>query len=497
ELLIEGINQKIKALNPFVFTAAVDFQQSIKRYARYTLLPLLLLIGILVFQSSMITKPTERILSFGKEFVKEAPFRFVLEDQNLNIIKNSEYKMTVKLVGKEIPAELYVNLDDHLIKMESVGNNKFEYLISHVTSDHQFYFTDGEYNSFSYTLNVMPQPSLSDFEVDLQYPKYTGRQNEVLKNTGDFTVPEGTKVKWTLRTKDVDSLHFIYQSGKSKGLASDKEGTFQVELTVLDAFSYGIVLYNEFVSGKDTLKYRVNTIPDRFPGIAAEQTKDSVNPYKYYFYGKADDDYGLSHLRFVHRIKDRVGTEKYLPVNIGKGTDEIFYYMVDLRDLTTQEGVELEYYFEVWDNDAIHGKKSSKSQVFHAIKVDDKELRKEAEAGNSSLKNSINSLMKEIENVRKKGNEMKRELTQSSEFDWQKQQKLKEYIDEQKRLQKKLEELKQANQLLNEKENQRTQLDEELLRKQQELEKLFESLMTPETQDLLKKLEEMLKKQKN
>src|SRR5690606_24530243 len=284
ELLIEGINQKIKALNPFVFTAAVDFQQSIKRYARYTLLPLLLLIGILVFQSSMITKPTERILSFGKEFVKEATFRFVLEDQNLNIIKNSEYKMTVKLVGKEIPAELYVNLDDHLIKMESVGNNKFEYLISHVTSDHQFYFTDGEYNSFSYTLNVMPQPSLSDFEVDLQYPKYTGRQNEVLKNTGDFTVPEGTKVKWTLRTKDVDSLHFIYQSGKSKGLASDKEGTFQVELTVLDAFSYGIVLYNEFVSGKDTLKYRVNTIPDRFPGIAAEQTKDSVNPYKYYFY---------------------------------------------------------------------------------------------------------------------------------------------------------------------------------------------------------------------
>lgn len=492
EFLMASINQRIKNLSPFKFTTAIDLNRSFKSYIKYTAIPLMILLLILVFQSSMITKSSERLLSFNKEFVPEAPFKFYLKNQKLKVLRNSDYNIDVELKGEKIPATLFLELDGHLVKMENTGRNQFSYHLSNLTSAHSFKFTDGEFGSETYILEVLPNPTLVNFSVNLKYPSYTGRKDELLKNTGDFTVPEGTVVEWLLSTKDAESIGFSFEK---ESAAVSKEGdVFSVKAKIMESVSYSLRLMNRFVTSTDTIKYSIQTIPDRYPGIVAEQTLDSINPFIHYFYGKADDDYGLSKLQFVYRTTDGKQALRYLPVSIGKSTDEIFYYMVDMRNLSV-EGSELEYYFEVWDNDAVNGKKSSKSQVFTSVAPSEKAMRKETESGNSSMKSKMAEMMKDIESLQKKGNEIRRELNEKNQLDWMQEQKLKDYVAEQKKLEKKMEQLRNENKQLNEKQKQLDPLDEELLKKQQELDKLISEIMTPEMKELMKKLEELVKKQ--
>lgn len=493
ELLLASINQRIQKLSPFRFSSAIDLSVSAKQYGKYTLLPLTVLVAILIFQSSMITKPAERIIGYDKQFAREAPFEFVLKNASLKTLKNSDYKFELEVKGKQLPAVVYIEIDNHLIKMESSGKNQFIYEMANLTASHTFSFTDGDYHSNTYQLDVLPNPTLVNFKVNLNYPSYINRKNESLNNVGDFTIPEGTQVEWVIQTKDVESLNFAFAGEQAQ--VSRLEDVFTVKAKVLRPVNYTIQLLNKYIANKDTMQYALQVIGDRHPGIAAEQKKDSINPFMVYFYGKADDDYGISRLNFVYRNISSGSVLKYLPVNIGHSTDEIFYYMVDLRELVKGDGDELEYYFEVWDNDAVNGKKSSKSQVFKMQAPSEQSLRKETESGNKSLKSKMAQMMKDLETMQKRGSELKRELMESNELDWQQQQKLKEFIAEQKKLEKKAEELKQENAAQNEKEQNISTPDEEILKKQEELDKLINSVMTPEMKELVKKLEEMVKQQ--
>ena len=493
ELLLASIDQKINKLNPFRFSSAINLSSSAKKYAKYTVLPLLVLFSILVFQSSMITKPAERIIGFDRHFEKEAPFKFVLLNKDLKVLKNSDFIIDLQLQGKKIPSVIHLELDGHLIKMENTEKNRFSFSIPNLTANHEFRFTDGEYYSVPYMLEVLPNPTLVNFKVNLIYPSYIGRQNESLNNTGDFTIPEGTTVEWLFTTKDVEDLNFAF--GNTPAKVERQGDVFKVKAKVMLGVNYHLQLKNKFIGNKDTIHYGIQTIADRYPGIAAEQTKDSINPFQMYFYGKADDDYGISRLNFAYKNLSSGSAVKYLPVNIGKTTDEIFYYMVNLKDLVKNDGDELEYYFEVWDNDGVNGKKSSKSQVFKIQAPSEKDLRNESESGNSAMKNKMAQVMKELDNMQKKATDLKREMTENEQMDWNQQQKLKDFISEQKKLEQKLEEIKKDNKVLNEKQNQLDPLDEELLKKQKELEKLMNQVMTPEMKEMLKKLEELVKQQ--
>ena len=491
-LLLASIGQRIDKLSPFRFSSAIDLRASAKRYGRYTLVPLALLLIVLIFQSSIITRPASRILSYNKQYVKEAPFEFVLKSNLLNVLRNSDFQIELEVSGKEVPTVVYVLVDGHRIKMENKSKNRFSHPMYNLTSDHSIRFTDGEYESLTYQLKVLPNPTLTGFKVRLQYPPYTGKANEVLNNIGDFTVPEGTRAEWVFSATDAEMLRF-HMHGKDR-LVPVSENSFKVSEQIHKSTPYHLQLQNRFVSRKDTIHYNIQSIADRYPGIVAEQTRDSMNAFRYYFYGKADDDYGISRLQFVYKAGEN-GVIRYLPVNIGKSTDEIFYYMIDLKTLSGADGEVFEYYFEVWDNDAVNGRKSSKSQLFKTVSPSEQALRTDAESSSSALKQKMTETMQEIRNLQKKSSELNKEFNEQEQMDWMQQQKLKELIAEEKKLEQKIEALKKDNLNNNEKQKQLDPQDQALLDKQKELEKLFNEILTPEMKEQIRKLEELLKQQ--
>ena len=312
ELLLASIQQRIENLKPFTFSTAINLTNSAKKYGQYTLFPFLVFLFILIFQSSMITKPAKRIISYNEQFAKEAPFEFILKNKNLNLVKNTDCILEVELKGKEIPAVLYVSIDGHLIKMEQKSKTVFTHTLYNLSASHQIFFTDAEFESIQYSLNVLPKPNLNSFEVKLKYPLYINKKDETIKNIGDLTIPEGTKIEWVFDAIDADLMHFTIADKSYKIVLTNEK--FLFNYTALKTCNYNLVLQNKFIEELDSIKYSMQVVPDRYPGIVAEQTIDSINPYKYYFYGKLDDDYGLSKLQFVYKGADGI----FLPADFAR-----------------------------------------------------------------------------------------------------------------------------------------------------------------------------------
>ena len=81
-LILASIDQKSEEIKLVPFKSAINLSHN-KKYLRYALPPLLLLVIILFAAPSLITDGTERLINYGVEFVRPAPFKFVLENEAL------------------------------------------------------------------------------------------------------------------------------------------------------------------------------------------------------------------------------------------------------------------------------------------------------------------------------------------------------------------------------------------------------------------------------
>src|SRR5690606_31466774 len=77
-MLIEAsIAQRSRELSPVPFSTAIDLGLN-RRYLRYALPPVGVLLIMLFAAPSVITGPTKRLLAHSTEFLPEAPFQFVV-----------------------------------------------------------------------------------------------------------------------------------------------------------------------------------------------------------------------------------------------------------------------------------------------------------------------------------------------------------------------------------------------------------------------------------
>ena len=88
------------------------------------------------------------------------------------------------------------------------------------------------------------------------------------------------------------------------------------------------------------------------------------------------DDYGLSKLQIVYYPKDKPQLIKRGTLPVKNQTVDQFVYSFP-TGLNVEKGVIYEYYFEVFDNDAVNNYKSSKSSVFSHNELTDDQKQDE------------------------------------------------------------------------------------------------------------------------
>ena len=308
------------------------------------------------------------------------------------MVQSNDFSLDVVVAGDALPEDVVVVVGDYRYRMNKQGRDRFDYTFRKVQEPFSFYLVGSSYASRPYRVEVIPKPTVLSFEVALDYPSYTRKQNEKKSNIGDLVVPAGTKVSWTFQARNTDKVHIRWADGLSE-LNRSGEQRFQLSRTFLDKAGYTVLTSNQYLKFADSISYFVSVIPDAYPAIQVEQFTDSNTNKLLYFLGEASDDYGLSRLAFRFRQtnsgKDASQNTEFqtVPLRAVMGTKNThFSYTWDLKHIDLKPGDKLEYYFAVWDNDQVNGSKMSRTAMFTYDMPSEEELRMLAQKSNDQMK---------------------------------------------------------------------------------------------------------------
>src|SRR4029078_164844 len=110
------------------------------------------------------------------------------------------------------------------------------------------FFADGFYSK-EYELEVLPNPVLMSFKIGLDYPAYLHKSSESLQNTGDLTIPAGTKVSWVFNTQNTESVRMAFQDSVIS-ISRSGENSFGFSRRFLRNDSYTVTTGNHFINSK-------------------------------------------------------------------------------------------------------------------------------------------------------------------------------------------------------------------------------------------------------
>ncbi|NLP59074.1 DUF4175 family protein [Lutibacter sp. B1] len=508
ELIEASIEQKSKELNPIPFKRAIDFSKN-KKYLKYAIIPVFIwLLTYITGNISVFNDSLTRVVHHKKEYEPPAPFSFKVLNESLNVIEGNPFTLEIETIGNTIPEDAKIYFDNENYYLENKRNGKFQYNFVSIKKPINFTLKANNVASKTYTINSIATPVITNLKMDINYPFYTGKKDEVIQNTGNIIVPQGTKIKWNVQTHQTNKVLFNSSEEQPANFTKTDSDSYSYSQQVFKSINYKISTSNQQLSNYESLNFTIQVVADEFPKIIVKSDIDSISRGPAQFIGQISDDYGVHKLQLVYYDKENKNDPKKHLIKVSKSTFSDFYYVFP-EGITIEPGIEYEMYFKVFDNDAVNGNKNTKSRTFSYYNKTSEELKEDLL---KEQKETINTISKTIEKSKKSNSEIdnfKNELQKKSDLDWNDTKKLEEFIKRQTQYQKMFQ--KQTNDLeknLNEQpENKDLQEKKEDLQKRIEetkklaeqekmLEELKELTDKLKKEDLVEKLKEMSKKNK-
>jgi|WetSurMetagenome_2_1015567.scaffolds.fasta_scaffold18002_3 hypothetical protein len=494
-LLVASVDQKIKAIKPFRFTMVIDLKTNLK-YLRYALPPLIIILAGVVIAPNVISHPARRILHFSTPFQEEFPFGFVILNSELKTIQQSDFLLRVKFSGEEIPVEIFVKTDGTTYKMQREKDFVFSHHFHALQVDLQFRILAGDMVSDLYTIKVYPKPIILNFGLQLEYPAYIRKPSDKFENTGDMSVPEGTRATWSFNTRDVDSLTLKFGERR---IPLDHRGNnaFSASMTVTESGKYDIFPSNAYTKGIDSMSFRITAIKDAFPTIMVEEGFDTAMATSLFFRGTIKDDYGFSRLMFHYEVihpgdsSQNIKKEVQVPINAALNS-QVFYHMADLSGMISEQGDEVTWYFEVWDNDGIHGPKATRSELRYVKTPTLSDIENKAEENEKLILNDLKGSLDESKQAKKAIDELNKKMIDENAMNFQDRKKLEEIIKSSDNIIESIEKIKQQNEDNIRNEEKFLNTDPNILEKQRRLNELMDQVLTEEMKKNLKDLKALL-----
>ena len=506
-VLIEAsIEQKSKELQPIPFKRAVDFTKN-KKYLKYAMLPFVIWLFIFITGNiSILSDSFSRVVHYNKVYLPPAPFSFSILNDSLSVVEGEPFKLQIETIGNTVPENAKINFLNESYYLENIALGKFEYHFSRVQKPVKFFLEAGGVRSEVYQISSIETPVINNLKMVLQYPVYTGKQNEVVQNTGNANVPQGTKITWQIDTKKTDTVSFISNKEPTVYFTKGAKEYFSYSKKVFIGLSYKITTSNQQLHDYESLNFVIQVIPDEHPQIVVNSDIDSISRGPAQFVGQVSDDYGVNKLQMVYYDKSNKKVLKSQLISIAKSSISDFYYVFP-EGIFLEDGIDYELYFEVFDNDAVNGSKSSRSRTFSYYKKTEKEIAEELLL---AQKETIGELSKLVEKSKKSNvglEKFKNEIQKNTDINWNDTKKLEDLLKRQSQYQEMIR--KQTNDLeknLKELPAQRETKEnkEELLKRIEESkkfanqEKMLEELKALskklDKEDLVEKLKDMVKK---
>jgi hypothetical protein len=492
-----SIAQRSAGLENVDFTEVVDLRENLK-YLRFLAFPVLVVLALLAINAAVLTDGTSRIVQFNKEFIPQAPFSFNIQNNDLRVFRNEDFNLVLKLEGLSLPDRVLLVSGKRVLKMESRGKGEFGYIFSKVQEPITFQFEAAGYKSNTFQVSLMERPELIGIKAELNFPAYLQRKTEQINNAGNLLVPEGTEIKWNIEVSNATSALMVFGFPEEKErLGQSGKSSFSISKSFKESKSYSLLMENEQAKNKEEIIYQVEVIKDQYPQISASILKDSIASRFLVIGGEISDDYGLTDLKLNYEIQRRgsqsSSLQKSIAININKSQLQQAYYLfwpIDSLKLSADD--RLSYYVQVWDNDGVNGRKSSKTAIFQVNMPNAEEIKADISKSQAETEQSIGKSQQKASELKKNLEDSNRELKGKQNLTWEDKKLIEDLLQQQEDLNKMLREVKEKNKALEDKKQALTELDEKLREKAEQLQKLLDELLDDKTRKLFEELNKLM-----
>jgi hypothetical protein len=491
-LILAGIDQKITELKPVPFAQAIHLAEN-KKYIKYFLLPLSIIILIGLIAPAVLKEGTNSFVQYDKEILPVAPFKFDLVNKTLNFTQGDDALISLKLSGNEIPQDVYLSDGLNTYKLEKTSKTGFNYTFKNIQKGKQIQFSAGGFNSETHNLTVNPRPSILSMTAHFTYPPYLGKLPEVVPNAGDMLVPEGTLVTWDVKAENSSSVTFSIGTEKHELSTNTNEVRFSKK--IVDNLSYQVNPKNTFVSSEDSLLHQITVIKDEFPNISVVETPDSISSKALYCSGNISDAHGISSLSFITNIKVDGITKSVIKKSIQikkNSVEESFFHVWNINSEPLTGGQTLEYYFEVADNDGVNGAKKVRSEIKTFMLPTLQQITQKLNTGSANLKQDMEKAIKLASEVEKESKKLGAALLDKKQLSLEDKKQVEQLLEKQKQLEANVAEIKKQNEKNTVEKQENNVLKDELAEKQKQIDELFNNVLDDKTKSLLQKLQQMM-----
>jgi uncharacterized phage infection (PIP) family protein YhgE len=499
ELIAASIEQRSSQLVNYSFTEVVTYKEN-KPLLKYIALPAAIMLLIALLSPTIFVQGTERILNYKKHYTPLAPFTFVVQNESLQTYRGEDFELKVDLEGKAIPSEVYIHYNGRRQKLHKDGNNHYSYTFKQLQKPVGFQLEGSGFMSDEYNLRLLSRPNLKNFHMEVAYPGYLKRKPEVIQNTGNATVPEGSTITWKFATTETERVKLSFESPSQSLEAKNQEGLFTASKQFSESQNYTVSLRNEHSTNKEEIAYQITTIPDRHPQISLEQFQDSSLYSFMVLAGEVSDDYGLTRLALHYKVsndKNPQGRYKSQPLPLNKQQlSQTYYHQWNTASLNLAPGDKLEYFVQVWDNDGLNGPKSARTRTFELKIPSKRELEQELVSNAQSVESQLSRSLERSSKLKEELTRSEEKLKTKRDLNWQDKKQLEDLVDKKKQLEQDISSMKELFDQLNKKQNMLSEQDKQLAEKAQELQKLMNDLLDEETKKLYEELEKLLQEQR-
>ncbi len=490
DLLRASIDQRIESLSPIPFTNAIDFREN-RKYWPILVVPVIVFAGIFLSgRWDVVSESGKRLAAYNVEFLPEAPFDFVLRNDDLAREQGEDITFELSFHGKSIPADAEILLPSGNGRMARGKDGNFLFTVNNLQSSFDFRFSAAGFLSPVFHLEVLPVPQVNSFLLGVSPPAYTGLKPFETEARLVQDVPEGSKVTWKLNLRQADEAFLVIDSIAEKFIESGGED-FVLERTVKDDFDYTVKTKNQMISKNSISGNRLKVIRDEFPKIQVDFSLDSSMANVIYYSGRISDDYGFSGLKLIIKRGDKV-ISKALGMP-GSGVTRAIGGVITLDSLSGGDSESLKLYLEVGDNDGVNGAKKARSDEFGLNLLGKKAKKEEISKEYDKFFSRSKENQEQLEEIQKALERLRKELMDKKSLSFKEKTKLKDLLEKQQKLLEKQRQNEELLDKLHKKEDKLSKKSEEIKKKEEEIDKI-DAQKKDELDQLLKDIEKLMEK---
>lgn len=451
-----------------------------------------------------------RLTHFGEAFAAPAPFQFVVEPGNAELVRGEDVRILVRVLGEPqsgatLLLEPQGNPFPQELALRATPEGTFRHELRSVNTATGYFVRARGVESEHYMLSVIDRPVVKNLRVRLAPPLYAGiPASELEDNAGDITALKGTRARFSVEANGALGSGTLVMSDSSQ-IPLEVTGKHGAgALTIMKEQTYHVILRDS--AGRESVnpvEYAIRILPDAFPAVSIVSpgsNLDITDNTSLPLLIKITDDFGFSKLRLAYKLvqsRYEQAAEEFTYVSIPlpprPGTEALVPFPWTLKGLRLVPEDVLTYAVEVFDNDNVSGPKSALSEFFSLRLPSLDEVFADADKTQESGIEKMTEALKQAGEARKGLEELQQDMKKSKDkLEWREKNRTEELVKKYDEVTKAMDEVSATMNQLTADLQKNKLLSKETLQKYQELQEMMAQLASPEFAEALKKLQQAM-----